>query len=229
MIDITDEKDGEITTLTAENLDLHNDSIDVDPISEAEIGKVDSTEVDEEGKGNGTLINDSLLLLVDKMSCVETNTEQIRSEIDKVLDGTSKLMGLYDTMTDCRNRFELLLTKVISVYEKVYSLKNFCEAECLSSEIKETSSLLKRVAALERSLKINLGTFGVVPIAPVKNDEYNSEEHCIVGTQAIEDEGDLNDAIAECCRLGYVRDGRVTSAEVIVFTSEKNNNPEKGE
>lgn len=160
-----------------------------------------------------------------KLSPIEAKIDGIAGVADAAAGNIAKVLDLYDTMVEQRNKATLLLTKHIEMYERIKSLADYCR-DSLSHLVQtnpEVKSAIARSANMERIAQRTLGSFGVLPVWPAKNDAFDEHLHQIISDTAPASPDDVPGAIAECLKMGVVRDGVVAkAAEVVVFKTAEN-------
>ena len=160
-----------------------------------------------------------------KLSPIEAKIDGIAGVADAAAGNIAKVLDLYDTMVEQRNKATLLLTKHIEMYERIKSLADYCR-DSLSHLVQtnpEVKSAIARSANMERIAQRTLGSFGVLPVWPAKNDAFDEHLHQIISDTAPASPDDVPGAIAECLKMGVVRDGVVAkAAEVVVFKTVEN-------
>lgn len=140
-----------------------------------------------------------------------------------------KVLDIYNVMTECRNKATLLLTKHIEMYERLKALAVFCHDQLIGGETQSAfeKSLLARTANIERVALRTLGSFGVLPVWPDRNDAFDEHLHQIISEIKPTRPDDIPGAIAECLKMGVMRDGVVAkAAEVVVFGNQPESSPE---
>lgn len=161
-------------------------------------------------------LDEKLSLIVDALKSANESAVQAVTDIKKVLD-------IYNLMTECRNKATLLLTKHIEMYERLRLLADFCRENIEENELQTPflKSLLTRTSNIERVASRTLGSFGVLPIWPKRNESFDESLHQIISEVDVIQPGDINGAVAECLKMGTVRDGVVAkAAEVVVFKNQ---------
>ena len=128
-----------------------------------------------------------------------------------------KLSKMYDLMTEYKKQYSLATLKMADMYERLELLRIFTEST-FDNETEQNIQLRKKVAAATSSLHKTLISFGIVPIFPSRNAEFNEAEHQIISVVNPESETDLPGHIAECIKMGIQKDNVVAkAAEVTVF------------
>ncbi len=135
----------------------------------------------------------------------------------------TKALDLYALMTEQRNRATLLLTKHVEMYGRIKGLADLCRQTIPDdgSAAPGFKSILVRSRNLEKAAGRTLASFGAVPVWPERGDAFDETRHRIVAETPPEGAGDAPGSIAECLKMGLVRDGIVAAAaEVVVFGAE---------
>lgn len=149
-----------------------------------------------------------------------TASERAAVFAERAEANSSKVLELYTLMTEQRNRATLLLTKNVEMFERIKGLANLCRQIIIDdgSLPQDLKSILTRTRNMEKVAERTLASFGAVPIWPERGDAFDETMHRIVAETPLTDAGDAPGSIAECLKMGLLRDGIVVSAaEVIVF------------
>lgn len=158
-------------------------------------------------------LDEKLSPLADAIKSASESAAQGAHDVQKVLD-------IYNLMTECRNKATLLLTKHIEMYERLKGLADFCRENIGENAVEDSflKSLLTRTGNIERVANRTLGSFGVMPIWPARNDAFDENLHQIISEVDASQTDDKPGAVAECLKMGTVRDGVVAkAAEVVIF------------
>lgn len=161
-------------------------------------------------------LNEKLSPLSDALTSVNEAAAQTAKDVKKVLD-------IYGLMTESRNKATLLLTKHIEMYERLKTLADFCRENVGEDESQTPflKSLLARTGNIVRVASRILGSFGVLPIWPKRNDNFDENLHQIISEVDASQPDDIPGAVAECLKMGTIRDGVVAkAAEVVVFKNQ---------
>ncbi len=161
-------------------------------------------------------LDEKLSPLSDALGSASDSVAQVATDVRKVLD-------IYSLMTESRNKATLLLTKHIEMYERLKALADFCRENIGKNESQSPflKSLLARTGNIERVASRTLGSFGVLPIWPSRNDAFDENLHQIISEVDASSPDDIPGAIAECLKMGTLRDGVVAkAAEVVVFRNQ---------
>ena len=162
--------------------------------------------------------------------CLDSRIQPLSAQLEKIdsiyasgkdsCERLRRFSDLFDEMVAHKNRSTLILTRYIEMYERIKNFQLFCEESFTVDESspKEIRSVVQRVNNLERVSLKNLNSFGVVPIWPVRNDEFHDDEHQVIAETPVQAEGDQVGSIAECLKMGLRREGVVSrAAEVVLF------------
>jgi len=157
----------------------------------------------------------------EQIASVSSAAEQINAQLGKgmsdLTDKYGKLIKLYDMMTEYKKQNSLVMLKIAEVYERIEQLRQFCESN-FTGETEINADLLKKVNGMERFLKTGLNSFGLVPIFPLHNSEFNPEQQETLATVEPEAETDLPGHVAECINMGIIQNGIVIKyAQVSVY------------
>lgn len=147
-------------------------------------------------------------------------SEKAAASAERAEANSAKVLELYTLMTEQRNRATLLLTKHVEMFERIKGLANLCRQIIIDdgSLPQDLKSILTRTRNMEKVAERTLASFGAVPIWPERGDAFDETMHRIVAETPLTDAGDAPGSIAECLKMGLLRDGIVVSAaEVIVF------------
>ena len=150
---------------------------------------------------------------------------QIDTKLNTCIELYSKLSEMYHLMTEYKKKNSLITMKLCSEYEQLLKLKLFCEDK-FSGTDDVVLILKKRVDNMESHLKKVLNSFGIIPIYPEHNAEYNPDEHEIESVVDSESETDISGRISECLKMGILKDNVVIqAAKVSIFKNkdQKNN------
>lgn len=161
----------------------------------------------------GACLDEKLAPLAESAKSTVELAEATAADVKKLLD-------IYNLMTESRNRATLLLTKHIEMYERLKALADFCRENVAEGEGQTAfeKSLLARTGNIARVASRTLGSFGVLPIWPERNDAFDENLHQIISETSPDKPGDVPGAIAECLKMGIMRDGIVAkAAEVVLF------------
>lgn len=203
---------------------------------DGELGSADSAPLAEEERDEQNVPSESakvdeaedIKALINE--CLDSRLQPITEQLGKIneiqeaardsCERLRKLSNLYDEMIAYKNRSTLILTRYTEMYERIRNFKLFCGENFVVDEEtpKEIRSVVQRVNNLETTFLKNLNSFGVVPIWPVRNDEFHDDEHQAIAETPVQTDDDRVGAIAECLKMGLRKDGVVTkAAEVVLF------------
>lgn len=194
-------------------------SSDVGNVALEELHERSSTEEENEIR---SLINGCLDVKLEPLSTLHESIESLMSITGSIDERLRKLADLYDQMVAYKNRSTMILTRDAEMYERIKSLKVFCQEEFRLGEEEEkpspTKRMVQRISNLERISLKNLNSFGIVPIWPDRNDEFLDDEHRVVAEVPVQKSDDVVGTVAECLKMGLRHEGVVSrSAEVVLF------------
>ena len=143
--------------------------------------------------------------------------EQIQKGMNDLTEKYGKLIKLYDMMTEYKKQNSLMILSLSKIFERIVQLRLFCEGS-VSGETEFNAELLKKANGTERFMKMELNSFGIVPIFPLHNEEFNPEQQESLTTVEPESESDLPGHVAECINMGIIQNGIVIKyAQVSVY------------
>lgn len=194
-------------------------------MSEALTPTADSDVVTAENAPTSALQGEDVKKIVD--ACLDSRLSPLievhraaSEKMSHMAANVEKIGNIYDLMTEWRNKSTLLLTKHIEMYERLKALSDFCHENIRvgDGQISFEKSLLTRVDNAVRIALRTLGSFAVLPIWPERNEAFDEALHQIVSETDIMKDDDIPGTIAECLKMGVIRDGVVAkAAEVVVF------------
>ena len=167
--------------------------------------------------------------LDEKLAALDETAKSTNELVATAAADIKKVLDIYDVMSECRNKATLLLTKHIEMYERLKALAVFCHDQLAGGESQSAfeKSLLARTANIERVALRTLGSFGVLPVWPDRNEAFDEHLHQIISETKPTRPDDVPGAIAECLKMGVMRDGVVAkAAEVVVFGNQPESSPE---
>ena len=147
-------------------------------------------------------------------------SEKAAASAERAEANSAKVLELYTLMTEQRNRATLLLTKHVEMFERIKGLADLCRQTIVDNGSLSLGlkSVLARSRNMENIAKRTLASFGAVPVWPERGDAFNATMHRIVTETPSTNDGDIPGTIAECLKMGLIRDGIVVlAAEVVVF------------
>ena len=169
---------------------------------------------------------DSVKEHTDSLPNVSEQVQAIGRGMNDLTEKYGKLIKLYDMMTEYKKQNSLMILKLAEVYERIEQLRLFCEGN-IFGETEVNAELIKKVNGAERFLKTGLNSFGIVPIFPLHNDEFNPEQQESLTTVETETDTDLPGHVAECINMGIIQNGIVIKyAQVSVYKAKAKEKPE---
>ena len=159
-------------------------------------------DLQEKGRGDG--VENATPSIVVSASIVD--------QLNGIAKSVEKLMELYSMMTEYRDRSDLVLTQLTDISDRVFLIDDVTHDRTV-----ERDAICRKTRALSEKVAKTMSSFGVVPIRPSRGDVFNPEQHLILGEVEPVGRSDHPGTICSCERTGYIRNGCVTPAEVVVF------------
>lgn len=185
-----------------------------------------ATETGGQGDGPTEALAEALGVALDP---VRQEVRAATEAAERAEAAATKTLDLYTLMTEQRNRATLLLTKHVEMYERIKGLADLCRQTFADDGTLAPGpkSILARSRNMAKIAKRTLASFGAVPVWPNRGDVFDETMHRIVAEIPPGDAGDAPGTIAECLKMGLVRDGIVAAAaEVVVFGAEQAPQPQ---
>ena len=137
----------------------------------------------------------------------------------KMGDIFARLDGIEASKSFCRRQIDRLK----AICKTVWGISVFAHQNLntISGDKASAESLCRRMDYLMKSICELLNANGVSIIAPQKYDEVSPVNHRIVAQDEL-GEGDAPGTVSDCWEIGFIQNGVVSPAEIVVFKQVNN-------